>query len=155
MILKLPIMDRCISYCGTVNHYPIYGDRPLIGRSNLLYACKNNSFALSSASHWHRRARKYFLVLVKKTIWWHILLLKWTKVLARAGYTPTRPAMPAARGNERMLCTSHDVRTYSFVCLWITPTLNLTFRSSLMVNSSLIFIWTISNIFPLYCWLTI
>ena len=36
--------------------YPIYGDRPLIGRSNLLYACTNHSFALSSANHWHRRA---------------------------------------------------------------------------------------------------
>ena len=32
--------------CGIVYHYPIYRDRPIIGRSNLLYACTNHSFAL-------------------------------------------------------------------------------------------------------------
>ena len=32
--------------CGIVCHYPIYGDRLLIGRSNLLYACANHPFAL-------------------------------------------------------------------------------------------------------------
>ena len=37
-------------------HYPIYGDRLLIGRSNLLYACAKHPFALFSASRWHRRA---------------------------------------------------------------------------------------------------
>ena len=42
--------------CGIVYHYPIYGDRPLIEWSNLLYACTNHSFALSPASRWHRRA---------------------------------------------------------------------------------------------------
>ena len=43
--------------CGTriMYHYPIYGDRPLIGRSNLLYACTNRYFALFSASRWHKR----------------------------------------------------------------------------------------------------
>ena len=35
--------------CGIMYHYPIYGDRPLIGRSNLLYACTHRSFALFSA----------------------------------------------------------------------------------------------------------
>ena len=42
--------------CGIVCHYPIYGDRLLIGRSNLLYACAKHPFALFSASRWHRRA---------------------------------------------------------------------------------------------------
>ena len=32
--------------CGIVCHYPIYGDRLLIGRSNLLYACAKHPFAL-------------------------------------------------------------------------------------------------------------
>ena len=31
---------------GIVYHYPIYGDRPFIGRSNLLYACTYRSLSL-------------------------------------------------------------------------------------------------------------
>ena len=44
------------STCGIVYHYPMYGDRLLIGRSNLLHACTKHSFILFSASRWHRRA---------------------------------------------------------------------------------------------------
>ena len=44
------------STCGIVYHYPMYGDRLLIGRSNSLHACTKHSFILFSASRWHRRA---------------------------------------------------------------------------------------------------
>ena len=44
--------------CGIVYHYPIYGDRALIGRSNLLYACTNRSLL--------REPLEYYLTILSK-----------------------------------------------------------------------------------------
>ena len=55
-VIRIVFQSVSEPYCGIVCHYPIYGDRLLIGRSNLLYACTKHSFLLFSASRWHRRA---------------------------------------------------------------------------------------------------
>ena len=54
---------RPLSICGIAYHYPIYGDRSLIGRSPIALhfivdTCTSlsRSLTLFSASRWHRRA---------------------------------------------------------------------------------------------------
>ena len=48
--------DYVKTACGIVYRYPIYGDRLLIGRSNLSHACTIHSFVLFFASRWHNGA---------------------------------------------------------------------------------------------------
>ena len=92
--------------CGIVCHYPIYGDRLLIGRSNLLYACTNHYFILFSASRWHRRAgglqptRTRTMVVSNKM--WSSQVMCFIKT-TRSTQTPFRHSRTCVNENMRHL----------------------------------------------------
>ena len=56
---------------------------------------------------WRSDVCVLLVVLIKHITWLDHILLMVNQVLVRVGCNPTRPAMPAARGeeSERMLCT--------------------------------------------------
>ena len=89
-------------------HYAIYGDRPLIGRSNLSHAYTHCPLELFSASHWHPGHGTNYCILVFRTShcsYEEHYFIEYYLIDVNPGYffRPSRsqPAWPCQRGRER------------------------------------------------------